>query len=105
MPSETDVLEFFRDNLPEQGTLTGKRIPLNLDDVLQDYTDLDDIMYAIDQFEKKYLIEVKTANYFPWMQTWFFRKWFTKNSVTQISKPLTVRMFAEAVRAGKWIHD
>ncbi|MGS4485926.1 DUF1493 family protein [Enterobacter roggenkampii] len=38
-------------------------------------------------------------------QTWFFRKWFTKEPVEQISKPLTVRMFADAVKAGKWIHD
>ncbi|MGX7396288.1 DUF1493 family protein, partial [Enterobacter sp. ESY66] len=35
----------------------------------------------------------------------FFRKWFTKEPVKQISKPLTVRMFDEAVKAGKWIHD
>lgn len=59
----------------------------------------------IGRFEKEYLIEVNTENYFPWTQTWFFRKWFTKEPVKQISKPLTVRMFAEAVKAGKWIHD
>ncbi|MGS2871515.1 DUF1493 family protein [Enterobacter huaxiensis] len=105
MNSENDVLKFFRDNLPEQGTFTGKRIPLGIDDVLQDYTDLDDIVYAIERFEKEYLIEVNTKNYFPWTQTWFFRTWFTKKPVKQISKPLTVRMFAEAVKAGKWIHD
>jgi len=105
MNSETDVLNFFRDNLPEQGTFTGKRIPLEIDDVLQDYTDLDDIVYVIDKFEKEYRIKVKTENYFPWNQTWFFRKWFTKELVKQISKPLTVRMFSEAVKAGKWIHN
>lgn len=105
MNSEADVLKFFRDNLPEQGTFTGKRIPLGIDDVLQDYTDLDDIVYAIERFEKEYRIEVNTENYFPWTQTCFFRKWFTKEPVEQISKPLTVRMFADAVKAGKWIHD
>jgi len=95
MDTETDVLKFFRDNLPEQGTFTGKRIPLEIDDVLQDYTDLDDVIYAIERFEKEYLIEVNTGNYFP----------FTKEPVKQISKSLTVRMFDEAVKAGKWIHD
>lgn len=65
MDTETDVLKFFRDNLPEQGTFTGKRIPLEIDDVLQDYTDLDDVIYAIERFEKEYLIEVNTGNYFP----------------------------------------
>lgn len=60
MNSEADVLKFFRDNLPEQGTFAGKRIPLEIDDVLQDYTDLDDIVYAIERFEKEYLIEVNT---------------------------------------------
>ncbi|CZV03026.1 DUF1493 family protein [Enterobacter hormaechei] len=105
MNSENDVLMFFRENLPEQGTFTGKRIPLEIDDILQDYTDLDDIVYAIEKYEKKYLISVPMQNYFPWTQTWFFRKWFTQEPLKQISKPLTVRMFAEAVKAGTWIHN
>jgi hypothetical protein len=103
MNSEADVLKFFRDNLPEQGTFTGKRIPLGIDDVLQDYTDLDDIIYAIERFESivsKLTLKIISPGLKPG-----FRKWFTKEPVKQISKPLTVRMFAEAVKAGKWIHD
>ena len=82
MNSENDVLKFFRENLPEQGTFTGKRIPLELDDVLQDYTDLDDIVYVIEKFEKKYLINVPTQNYFR-TQTWFSENGLRKNPLNK----------------------
>lgn len=83
MNSEADVLKFFRDNLPEQGTFTGKRIPLGIDDILQDYTDLDDIVYAIERFEKEYRIEVNTENYFPGLKPGFSGNGLLKNRLSK----------------------
>lgn len=34
-----------------------------------------------------------------------FRKWFTRESLRQVYKPLTVRMFAESAKAGRWLYD
>ncbi|MBU9821922.1 DUF1493 family protein, partial [Rahnella sp. BCC 1045] len=43
--------------------------------------------------------------YYPWEMEWFFRSWFTKKPLVQTKKPLTVKMFAESARAGKWLYD
>ena len=82
MDTETDVLKFFRDNLPEQGTFTGKRIPLEIDDVLQDYTDLDDVIYAIERFEKSILSKLTLEIISP-TQTWFSGNGLQKNRLSK----------------------
>lgn len=46
MVNEQDVLTFFRNELPVLGTFTGKLIPLQLDDILQDYTEDDDLAFV-----------------------------------------------------------
>ncbi|MDF2779098.1 MAG: hypothetical protein K0S90_2621 [Enterobacteriaceae bacterium] len=33
-----------------------------------------------------------------------FRKWFTQKPIRQTAEPLTVKMFAESARAGKWLY-
>lgn len=108
MVIDDDVLHFFRNELPELGTLTFKRIPLQIDDILQEYTDFDDLSYALDKYSEKYNVDIDVINfdaYYPWEIPWFFRAWFTKEPVIQISKPLTVRMFAESAKAGRWLYD
>ncbi|KAB0551479.1 MULTISPECIES: DUF1493 family protein [Pantoea] len=35
--------------------------------------------------------------------SWFFRKWFTTEPVKQDKNSLTVKMFAESVKAGRWL--
>lgn len=108
MVTDDVVLNFFRDALPELGTLTFKRIPLQIDDILQDYADFDDLSYAINQYAKKFGIDVSVIDfnaYYPWNIAWFFRSWFTKEPIEQISKPLTVRMFAESAKAGYWLYE
>lgn len=108
MVSDQEVLEFFRNELPIVGTFTGRLIPLELDDVLQDYAADDDLIYCIDKYDSVFNVDISAMNYqeyYPWFRTWFFRKWFTNKPVKQISKPLTVRMFAESAKAGKWLYD
>lgn len=108
MVTDSEVLQFFRDELPVMGTLSGKMIPLQIDDALQSYTEFDDLYLAIDKFAAKFDIDTSVINfnsYYPWKIEWFFRKWFNKEPVKQISKPLTVQMFAESAKAGRWLYD
>jgi len=107
MVTDSEVLEFFRDDLPRMGTLKGKMIPLQLDDALQAYTEFDDLFLTIDKYSKKYEVDVSVIDYsayYPWEIEWFFRKWFTKKPIRQTAEPLTVKMFAESARAGKWLY-
>ncbi|WP_312456325.1 DUF1493 family protein [Pseudescherichia sp.] len=108
LPHNSEVLDFFRAELPVMGTLTGKMIPLQLDDALQAYTEFDDLSLAIDKYSKKYDIDVSVIDfsaYYPWETEWFFRKCFTKKPIRQTVKPLTVKMFAESARAGEWLYE
>ncbi|GAL56821.1 hypothetical protein EV102420_02_04260 [Pseudescherichia vulneris NBRC 102420] len=107
MVTDSEVLDLFRDELPVMGTLTGKMIPLQLDDALQAYTEFDDLSFAIDKYSKKYEVDVSVIDfsaYYPWEIEWFFRKWFTKKPIRQTTEPLTVKMFAESARAGEWLY-
>lgn len=108
MVTDDSMLSFFREKLPQQATLTFKPIPLELDDVLQNYCDSDDVIYAINECFEEFFLDTAGMNldhYFPWRTPWFFRKWFTQKPLEQTSKPLTVRMFAESARAGRWLYD
>ncbi|WP_380178058.1 DUF1493 family protein [Kalamiella sp. sgz302252] len=108
MVDEQEILELFRKKLPEQATLTFKSISLKMDDVLQEYCDSDDLIYAINEIVDCINIDASSLNldnYFPWHSAWFFRKWFTNKPVRQISKPLTVKMFVESAKAGRWLYD
>ena len=107
MVTDSEVLDLFRDELPAMGTLTGKMIPLQLDDALQAYTEFDDLSLAIDKYSKKYEVDVSVIDfsaYYPWEIECFFRKWFTKKPISQTPEPLTVKMFAESARAGEWLY-
>ncbi|AHG19127.1 cytoplasmic protein [Chania multitudinisentens RB-25] len=103
-----DILNFFRKELPVVTSLRLKIIPLDLDVILQEYAEVEDLALAIDKYSEKFNIDVSSLNienYFPWEIPWFFRDWFTKKPVKQSKEPLTVRMFAESAKAGRWLYD
>lgn len=105
---DKDVLEFFQRNLPAVGTWTFRSVPPGFDDILQEITEPDDLIIAIDKFEDFFNVDVSNLeinNYHPWKRPYFFRKWFTKNPVRQTKKPLTIKMFAESAKAGRWLYD
>ncbi|MBO2912331.1 hypothetical protein [Enterobacter sichuanensis] len=58
MVNEQDVLTFFRNELPVLGTFTGKLIPLQLDDILQDYTEDDDLAFCMDKFSIQFHVDI-----------------------------------------------
>lgn len=108
MVNDDEVLAFFRRELSLMTTLTMKPIPIEMDTPLQGYAAADELGDAIEKYDEVFGVDVSDldmANYYPWKLEWFFRKWFTKEAVRQVSKPLTVRMFVESAKAGRWLYD
>ncbi len=108
MVTTDDVLAFFRNELSLMSTLTMSPIPIELDTPLQGYADCDELSDAIEKYDSVFGVDVSILDmkhYYPWKLEWFFRKWFTKRPLKQVSKPLTVRMFAESAKAGRWLYD
>ena len=65
---------------------------------------------CLDKFEKKFnvdLSQVKWSYYFPWENTPLLTRWFRlkREDVERTRKPLTIRMFSESAKAGKWLYD
>lgn len=108
MVTDKEVLAFFQNSLPAVGTWTLKVIPLQLDDVLQETIEPDDMIIAIDKFEQVFKTDITNLeinNYYPWNRPGFFRRWFIREPVRQTKKPLTIRMFTESAKAGRWLYD
>ena len=108
MVTDEKVLLFFREELPVLGWLPVKDNAPGMNDILQEYTEPEDLMPAIIKYGQVFDVDItsiKMERYYPWKISWFFRKWFTKNPVKQISQPLTIKMFAESAKAGRWLYD
>ena len=108
MVTDSEILEFFRGELSLAVTFTFKPIPIEFDTPLQGYAEWDELPYAIDDFGKKFNVDVSAINfdtYYPWERESVYRKWFNEEPIKQVSKPLTVRMFAESAKAGLWLYD
>lgn len=107
MVTDEDILMFFREQLPKVTTLWLKPVLLEPDDVLQEFAEIEDLALAIDNYSTQFHLDVSALNiedYYPWEISWFFRKWFIARPVKQSKKPLTVRMFAESAKAGRWLY-
>lgn len=108
MVTDEEVLEFFRNELPLVAALPYRPVPVELGTILQEYADPEDLAQAIDRYSEKFSVDVSELHidaYLPWAIPWFFRRWFTNKPVRQSKKMLTVRMFAESAKAGKWLYD
>lgn len=112
MVTENDVLEFFRNEISVPLTWKGKKIPLEMDTVLQDYAELDELPYAIEDYSSRFSVDISSMNielYYPVVKKSFLTRLLNKSAIhdeiMQMRKPLTVRMFAESAKAGKWLYD
>lgn len=108
MVKDEEVLDFFQRELPLVTSLLLKKLPLDYDVILQEYAEVDDLAHAIDKYSEEFNIDIASLNienYFPWVIPWFFRKWLTREPLKQEKKPLTVRMFSESAKAGRWLYD
>lgn len=112
MVTESDVLEFFRGELSIPFSLTSGRIHLEMDTVLQDYSESDELPYVIEDYSNKFSIDISSMNieaYYPFVEVSLFKRLFKRSQIEaemmHIRKPLTVRMFAESAKAGRWLFD
>ncbi|WP_037041064.1 DUF1493 family protein [Rahnella aquatilis] len=108
---EEKVLLMFREEIPGYYDFDLKReVPLEFDTELQDFAPGDDFVCALEVYEKTFKVDLSVVNwsfYFPWENLPFFTRWFKvkRKDVEKTRKPLTVRMFAESAKAGKWLYD
>ena len=110
MVTDREVLEFFRNELSQMTTWTFKPIPIEFDTVLQDYSSTDELPDAIEKFGEKFNIDLTGFNmmgYYPYETLPLLKRWFCadKEALKRSQKPLTVRMFAESAKAGRWLYD
>ncbi len=102
-------LDLFKDEISTRLDKNWKEIPLELDYDLFDAPG-DDLHDALNKFEQKFNVDlssVKWSCYFPWENTPMLTRWFKvkREDVEKTRKPLTIRMFAESAKAGKWLYD
>ncbi|URQ61366.1 DUF1493 family protein [Pantoea alhagi] len=112
MVSDTEILAFFRGELSRQVNRKLQTVPLELETLLQDYAPADELPYVISDYSNKYGVDISALdmrNYFPWENLPFTTRVFKgrnfRASVIANRKPLTVKMFAESARAGRWLYD
>ncbi|HDT1286451.1 TPA: DUF1493 family protein [Enterobacter asburiae] len=104
-----DVLFMFRDEIPGYLDNDWKEVPLELDSDLFDSPG-DDLHDALTRYEKEFNVDlsgVDWSHYFPWQNTPLLKRWFRlkREEIEATRIPLTVRMFAESAKAGKWLYD
>jgi hypothetical protein len=109
MVTDEEVLAFFREELSTPVSWAGKVEHLDLDTPLQDYAEGDELPYAINDYDEKFGVDVSVIDmsiYFPWENLSIWERWFKykKTNVMKSRKPLTVRMFAESAKAGRWLY-
>lgn len=108
MITDKQVLTFFRDALSPRVTWLFKPIPVELDTPLQSYAEWDELPCAIEDFRIKFSVDTSVINfdhYYPWENETTLRKIFKRRARLTQTRSLTIRMFAESARAGKWLFD
>ena len=112
MVPDDEVLNFFRNELSVPVNWKWRPIRLELDTHLQDYCAPDELPFVIEDFGKKFGIDVSEIdmNYFcPIIKIPFLKRLAGGREIKRkivSERPLfTVRMFAESAKAGKWLYD
>ncbi|VDY66252.1 DUF1493 family protein [Shimwellia blattae] len=103
------VLALFREEIPGYLDKHWQTVPLTLDSDLFDVPG-DDLSDALQRFEICFNVDLSVVDwskYFPWENTPVATKWFgpSRKDVEATRQPLTIKMFAESARAGKWLYD
>ncbi|GAB3418405.1 DUF1493 family protein [Erwinia aphidicola] len=108
MDVEDGVLEFFHEELSIVTTWKLRHVPLEMDDILQEYADGGELVDAIAAYGEKFQLDVTRihwANYYPWRRDSAIRRWLFLQSFLQTKKTLSTRMFADSAKAGRWLYD
>ncbi|ELP25803.1 hypothetical protein F385_25 [Pantoea agglomerans 299R] len=96
------VREFILRELPLVTTFLLKKIEVGDDDILQEQFEADDIAEMAKNFFNDFDVQPAGFNlvaYFPWKSS----SLFSRKNVKQDKEPLTIRMFIESARAGRWL--
>ncbi|CNE22583.1 DUF1493 family protein [Yersinia intermedia] len=112
MVTDAEVLAFFSNELSVPLTWKFKEIPLDLDTPLQDYAGNDELIYAIEDYSNFFGVDISHidfSRYFPLEVVPFIKRVIMsrkqKLSLISTRRPLTVRMFVESAKAGRWLYD
>lgn len=107
MVTEERVLNFFSQQLPRVTRLGIKSVTLRADDILQEYASKEVLAEAIANYAEHFKVDMTAMdvdNYLPWTIRGCFKKWLSSKTPPAIKTPLTVRMFANSARAGRWLY-
>ncbi|QHM72108.1 DUF1493 family protein [Mixta intestinalis] len=102
--SNKDIVDVLLNELPLVTNITFRKIEVNLLEPLQDTYEADDIKQMAEVVFGKYGTDDSNFNlhrYFPWETKGFF----SRKAPVQDKKALTISMFVESVKAGKWLYD
>lgn len=112
MVTDEEVLKFFRNELSIPVTWRFKPVPLEFDTHLQDYSSPDELPYVIEDFGKKFGVDVSAIDmlhYCPIIKISFIRRLMKGRKLydeyIKRRPNFTVRMFAESAKAGRWLYD
>lgn len=94
---------FILDNLPRVTTLF-KTVDISDDEALQETFEREDISDLIDALSTKLSVNSEKFhmdNHFPWKR----KSFFTKKNNNVGKEPLTLRMFIDSAKAGRWLYN
>ena len=100
---DNEVRQFIKDELPLVTTLFRK---VDIDDsaTLQEFFEADDVAEMAEKFFSHFDVEparFSLSNYYPWKT----RSFFSRKPQSKDQKPLTIAMYIDSARAGKWLFD
>ncbi len=101
--SDDQYRAFILDNLPRVTTLF-KTVDISDDEALQGTFEREDISDLIDALSTKLSVNCDNFhmdNHFPWKPKTFFTK--KNNNAGKV--PLTLRMFIDSAKAGRWLYS
>jgi hypothetical protein len=107
---EEQVLALFRNEISILIDHAWKEVALELDTLLQDYAEGDELLDAVEGFGETFGVDVSVLHwryYFPWENLPLLTRWFkaSRQELQEARKPLTVRMFSESAKSGRWLYD
>ncbi|EPT6930864.1 DUF1493 family protein [Cronobacter malonaticus] len=102
--SDEDIQSMILKELPLVTSLTLKKQEPDLDSPLQEVFEVEDIAEMAQTLFSHFGTEhsrFDLAAYFPWKTQGLF----SRKPVIQDKPPLTIRMFVESVKAGRWLYE
>ncbi|WP_241581387.1 DUF1493 family protein [Rosenbergiella nectarea] len=101
--SDEGIREFLLEHLPKVTSLF-KKINISDDEALQDTFESEDLAALVNDLSSELNIDCENFNmlrYFPWKTKSVFN-WYPDNAG---KTPLSLRMFVESAKAGRWLYD